>query len=62
MSRKLMLALASTILISGPVGAHDHIFVFLRFLRVLKWDFLSDEKRDLTTAGHSSTGATRVSL
>jgi hypothetical protein len=56
LSGKLLLALASTILISGPVETHDHIFVFLRLLRVLKWGFLSDE-RNLTTAGHSSTGA-----
>jgi hypothetical protein len=48
---------AQSLLASGPVGTHNHIFVLSRLLRVLKWGLLFDERRDMTTTGHSpSTG------
>jgi hypothetical protein len=54
----MLLALASTIvLVSGPVGTHDHIFVLSRLLRVLKRGLLIDERRGLTTAGHYPSAA-----
>jgi hypothetical protein len=40
---------AQSFLVSGPVGTHDHIFVFSRLLSVLKWGYLLEEKRGLTT-------------
>jgi hypothetical protein len=52
---------AQTILVSGPVGNYDHIFVFPRLSPVLKWGLLFDNRRGLTTTGHSlSTGVTRA--
>jgi hypothetical protein len=38
----LLLVLASTVLVSDPVGTHDHIFVVSKTLRVLKWGLLFD--------------------
>jgi hypothetical protein len=48
---KLLLVL----LVSGPVGTYDHIFVLSRLLRVLKWDFLFEERRGVTTFDHFSS-------
>jgi hypothetical protein len=58
-SSKLLLALASIVVLD--VGPHrdsnDHIFVLSRLLRVLKCGLLFDERRRLTSSGHStSTG------
>jgi hypothetical protein len=49
--------LTQSFLVSGLVGAHDPIFVLSRLLRGLKWGLLFEERRGLTTVGHSpSTG------
>jgi hypothetical protein len=50
-SSKLLLVLASTVVLG--IGTHDHIFVLSVLLRVLKWGLLFDEKRAVTTTGHS---------
>jgi hypothetical protein len=50
---KFLLVLASTVLVSGPVGNFDCTFVPTRLLRVLKWGLLFDERRGLTAIGHS---------
>jgi hypothetical protein len=48
---------AQSILVSGPIGTRDHIFVLSRLLCVLKWGLLFAERRGLTTTVHSpSTG------
>jgi hypothetical protein len=53
-SSKLLLGFASTVvLVSGPVGTHDHVCILSRVLRVFKWGVLYEETRGLTTASRS---------
>jgi hypothetical protein len=52
-SFKLLLTLACTVVLdSNPVRTHDHIFIFYRLVRVLKWGLLIEERKGLTTTGH----------
>jgi hypothetical protein len=44
---------AQPLLVSDPYGTQDHSFVLSILLRVLKWGLLFDERRGLTTTGHS---------
>jgi hypothetical protein len=44
---------AQSFLVSAPVGTHDHIFVFRRLLRVLKWGLFFGVRCDVTTTGPS---------
>jgi hypothetical protein len=42
---KFLLALASTsVLLSVPVGTHDHIFILVNILHVFYWGLLFDER------------------
>jgi hypothetical protein len=63
-SSKLLLTLAnSRSWFRAPSGSHDHMFVLSWLLRVLRWG-LFDEKRGVTTTGHSSStgGVTLLAL
>jgi hypothetical protein len=52
---KLLLTLSIIIVFGfGPVGTNNHIFVLSRLSCVSKWSLPFDERRCLTTAGHSS--------
>jgi hypothetical protein len=42
---------ALSLLVSGPVGNQDHIFVRSRRSRALNWGLLFDERRGLNTTG-----------
>jgi hypothetical protein len=44
---------AQSMLVSDPVGTHDHIFALSKTLYVLKWGLLLDKRRNMTTIGHS---------
>jgi hypothetical protein len=57
-SKLLLPSSAQSILFSGPLGTHDHIFFFVsRLLCVLKWGPFFNEKTSLTTTGYpTSTG------
>jgi hypothetical protein len=42
---------AESIVLSGPVGTYDNIFVLSKILGVSKWGLLVDERRGLTATG-----------
>jgi hypothetical protein len=49
----LLVSPAQSFFVSGPIDTHGHIYVLTRLLHVLKWGLLFDERRGLTTTGHS---------
>jgi hypothetical protein len=58
----LLLALVSTVKLG--FGSHDHIFVLFKAFTVLKGGFFFEERRGLTTTGHSPStgGVTRARI
>jgi hypothetical protein len=44
---------AQPFLVSGPLGAHDHIFVLSLLLYIFKLGLFFDQKRNLTNTGHT---------